>query len=77
MSIQDELSEEAKGAILNCIREALRHRYEKVTRDVLDELLDAEYAIPRYGGLKTGPWFRLTDKGVDEVIKILETNFFN
>lgn len=70
--IQDELSEEAKEAILACVKEALRGHFSSCTQEVADELEESEYGV-----LSLGDRFRLSKTCIDEISSILSMDFFN
>lgn len=75
--IQDELSDEAKEAILAYVRDALLGLAEEYfplcPREVADELKESGYGICFRGGHR----FKLSKACIDEISSILSMDFFN
>lgn len=71
--IQDELTQEAKSAILLAVRESLGLNYNRTSPSVITELDKSGYG-KSFGRRYT---FVLASKAIDEIISLLKTNFFN
>ena len=71
--IQDELTPEAKNAILKAVRDSLGFKFNSVGPSIITEL-----DVSGYGdSFGRGKRFVLTSQAIDEIISILKTNFFN